>query len=256
MAAPLLLSALGAVLGAIFGAFIAVLVLRWPAGRSVRGRSACDGCGAPVAARDLVPILSFTVRRGRARCCGGPIDRVHPLAELVGAAIGAASFGMASFGIAPLPEALAGALFGWLLLALALLDTRHFWLPNRLTATLGLAGLAVALAGIGPPPGARLIGALVGYLALEGVRRGYRALRRREGLGGGDAKLFAGIGAWLGWAALPAVLLGASVLGLLCALALVIGGRRLQRTSRLPLGTFLAIAAWSLWLAGQIVRPG
>ena len=73
-----------ALLGAIFGSFIATLVVRWPTGQSVaRGRSACDACGAPVPAARLIPSLSFVVQRGKAACCGGSIDQVHPAAELL-----------------------------------------------------------------------------------------------------------------------------------------------------------------------------
>lgn len=241
-----MLMAAAAVLGAILGSFIATLVLRWPAGGTVvQGRSACDGCGTPIGAARLIPLLSYALQRGRAACCGAPIDRFHPLAEILGAVIGAVSFAVA----ADPGQALAGAIFGWLLLTLALLDARHFWLPDRLTATLALGGLTVGLVGIAPGMPARLIGGAVAFLSFAAIRLGYRRLRQREGMGGGDVKLFGALGLWLGWRMLPLLLLGAAIAGLLWSLIERARGRPLTATSSVPFGLFLAIAAWLCWLA-------
>jgi leader peptidase (prepilin peptidase)/N-methyltransferase len=240
------LALFGALLGAIIGSFVATLVLRWPADQSVaRGRSACDGCGKALSAIDLVPLASYIAYRGRARCCGTPIAPLHPLTELLAAAVGAIAFGFA-----PMPDALAGALFGWILLALALLDWRHLWLPERLTIGLAIAGLAIGWLGIGAPLPDRLIGGIVGFVAFEAVRLGYRWLRGREGMGGGDVRLFGAIGLWLGWRSLPIVLLVASLAGLAWALVLVV--RRMGPVGKLPFGAFLSLAAWLVWLVGQI----
>nr|WP_047167487.1 A24 family peptidase [Sphingomonas sp. Y57] len=248
-----MLIAAGALLGVIFGSFIATIVVRWPRGRSaVRGRSACDGCGAALGPARLVPVFSYAIQRGRAACCNGRIDPVHPLAELLGGMIGALAIAAAP----DLPQAIAGALFGWVLLTLALLDLRHFWLPNRLTAALTLAGLGVGLAGLPPDLLDRLIGGVVGFLLLEVVRRGYRWLRGRDGMGGGDPKLFGAIGLWLGWRLLPIVLLGSALAGLATALLLSLVGRRLGATSRLPFGPFLALGAWGVWIAAMAGPTG
>jgi leader peptidase (prepilin peptidase)/N-methyltransferase len=235
-------SLFGALLGGAIGSFVVTLVLRWPAGRSImKGRSACDGCGAPLGAIDLLPLASYALAAGRARCCGARIDPLHPLVELAGAAIGATALA-----VAPTFAGLAGALFGWTLLTLALLDGRHFWLPDRLTLPLLALGLCGGLAGLDPPLLDRMIGAATGYVLLEAVRIGYACVRHREGLGRGDAKLFAAIGVWLGWRALPLILLSASLIGLVLALTLF--GRAPARTDRLPLGAFLCIAAWGQWV--------
>ena len=123
-------------LGLIVGSFVGALVVRWPQGRSVvTGRSRCDACDRPLRARDMVPLLSFALLRGRCRDCGGAIDRQHPAIEAIGGAIGLAA-GWAVGG----PWAVAGAAFGWLLLALGALDLAALWLPNRLVALLAREG--------------------------------------------------------------------------------------------------------------------
>ncbi|MHA6719507.1 prepilin peptidase [Sphingomonas sp. RS6] len=242
---PLLLG----VVGAVFGSFIATLAIRWPEGRGIaKGRSACDGCGKPLAVHELVPILSYAVQRGRCRACGAAIRPSHVATELAGAAIGVGA-ALAAPGV----EAMAGAIFGWLLLALAALDLVAFWLPDRLNLALAATGLAFGAVGIGAPIAARLIGGAAGFGVLWLVAVGYQRLRGRTGLGGGDPKLFGAIGCWLGWQALPLVLLIACMIGLAVVLAMVVAGRRVQATDRLPLGVMLALAAWAVWLVPQLL---
>ena len=243
-AATIFWPAMLALLGAILGSFIATLVIRWPAGRSVlRGRSHCDSCDAALTARDLVPLLSAALSRGRCRTCGAAIDARHWQIELAALWIGAAA-GLAIGG----PVALAGALFGWLLLALAALDITDLWLPDRLTGTLALAGLATGLLGIAPAPIDRLIGGAAGFTSLWAIGAAYKALRGREGLGAGDPKLLGAIGLWLGWAMLPAVLLLAALTGLAVVLAGMIRGRAARLDDKVPFGALLAIAAYPAWL--------
>jgi leader peptidase (prepilin peptidase) / N-methyltransferase len=231
------------VLGAILGSFVGALAVRWPRGGSVaHGRSACDGCGRTLAWWELVPLVSAAALRGRCRTCAAAIDPAQPLAEALAAAIGAAA-GL----VVPGPEALAGSVFGWLLLASALLDWRAFWLPDRLTAALALAGAASAFA-FPPAPVDRAIGAAAGFATLWLVGAVYRLGRGREGLGGGDPKLAGAIGLWLGWRALPLLLLAASAVGLAAVLAARLAGRPVARDTRVPFGTLLALAAYPLWL--------
>lgn len=235
------------VLGLVFGSFIATLAIRWPEGRSVtRGRSACDACGKALKAHELMPVLSFVLQRGRCRDCGAAIRPSHLLVELLALVIGVSAALAAS---TPL-EAAAGAMFGWLLLTLAALDLTAFWLPNLLTGALAATGLATGLLGIGAPLMDRLIGGAAGFGALWAVAMLYRSVRGRHGLGGGDPKMFGGIGLWLGWQALPLVLLLASVLGLAAAAALLLLGRRVDGTTRLPFGVLLAAGAFAVWLSG------
>jgi leader peptidase (prepilin peptidase)/N-methyltransferase len=230
-------------LGAVFGSFIATIAIRWPAGRStLSGRSMCDGCGRTLTAMDLIPIISFVLLRGRCRTCGARIAPGHVVTELLGACIGVVA-GM----VAPGWEGVAGAACGWLLLALAAIDLAAFWLPNVLTGALAVVALAGGLAGLGADLEARLIGGGAGFGVLWLAAEGYRRVRGRIGLGGGDPKLFGAIGLWLGWRALPQVLLIASVAGLVVVLALTLLGRRMTGTDRLPLGTLLAGAAFFSW---------
>jgi leader peptidase (prepilin peptidase)/N-methyltransferase len=237
-------TAIGFVLGAVIGSFLAAILVRWPEGRSVmKGRSQCDSCGRTLSPRDLVPILSWLLVKGRCRHCGARIDR-----RLLAVEAGAALIGLTAIAAHPLPAALFTAIFGWWLFLLAALDVEHQWLPDRLTLPLIPAGLAIAWAGIGPPFTDRLIGAAAGFLVLALIAFAYRALRGREGLGGGDPKLFAAIGAWLGWQALPFVMLAAGLLGLVAMLLKRLRGEAVAATDSLPLGTLLALTAWPIWL--------
>jgi leader peptidase (prepilin peptidase)/N-methyltransferase len=227
-----------------FGSFIATLVIRWPQDRSVlNGRSHCDACDAVLGSRDLFPLLSAAVSRGRCRHCAAPIDPRHWQIELAALGIGAIS-GL----VVPGLTGLAGAVFGWLLLALAALDIAEFWLPDRLTLTLALTGIVAGLSGIEPSLTDRLIGGGVGFAALWLVGFAYRRLRGREGLGGGDPKLFGAIGLWLGWRMLPPVLLLAALTGLVFALVGMVRGNAARLDDRMPFGALLAIAAYPAWL--------
>lgn len=236
---PLLLG----ILGAVFGSFIATIAIRWPAARSVAtGRSACDGCGRTLTAWELVPIVSFVALRGRCRTCGTRIAPGHVVTELLGAGIG-----VVAGWVAPGGEGIAGAACGWLLLALGAIDLAAFWLPDRLTGSLAVVALAGGVAGLGADLQARLIGGVAGFAVLWIVANAYRAVRGRVGLGGGDPKLFGAIGLWLGWRALPLVLLIAALAGLAAVLLMTMAGRRFTATDRLPLGTLLAGAAFLCW---------
>lgn len=193
--------------------------------------------------------MSWLASRGRCRQCGARISPAYPLTELGAAGIGAAAALLVSRPVA------AGivALVGWWLLVLALIDLRTFRLPDALTLPLLVAGLA--LAAVRLPPGLilpdpldALVGAAAGFLVLAGIRWLYARTRGVEGLGLGDAKLAAAAGAWLGWAALPWLLLFAASTALVVAL---IVHRRLRGDLAVPFGPALALAFWGLLLAAQ-----
>jgi leader peptidase (prepilin peptidase)/N-methyltransferase len=239
------IAAFAGVLGLVIGSFIGVLTLRWPAGEGfITGRSRCDHCGHDLSARDLVPLLSYAALAGKCRHCGGRIAPRHLLIEVAAAAIG-----VLALLLHPGAEGWAGALFGWGLLALAILDAEHFWLPDALTLPLGLAGFLAGL-WLAPPLTDRAIGALAGFAILSVIALAFKLATGRDGLGGGDPKIFAAIGAWLGWQALGPVLLGASLIGIGYALVAALAGRNISGKTQLPLGTLLALAAWPIWLFG------
>lgn len=232
-------SVLAAVLGAIFGSFIAALALRWPRGEGLGGRSHCDSCGRVLGPLELVPLLSHLWLRGRCRGCGAAIHHFHARVEAAGALIGCAALL-----IMPGVAGWAWAVMGWMILPLLLLDARHYWLPDRLTIPMAVVGLLIG----GPLTGAdldqRLIGALAAGLSLLLLRWAYRAVRGRDGMGGGDPKLFAAIGAWLGWQALPLVLVLASFSGIAWA---ILGHEKRNQPAmqrRVPFGVFLGVGGW------------
>lgn len=237
---------LGATAGLIVGSFLAALVVRWPLARGMNGRSACDHCELVLTWRNLIPLVSYVAQRGRCTACGGRIDAAHPTIEALCALAGAAALAAA-----PGIVGTAGALFAWLLIALAALDLRHFWLPDQLTAVLAVVGVAAGVADTSVSFTDRLVGGLAGYAVLSAIASGYRVLRKRDGLGGGDPKLLGAIGLWLGWQMMPFVLLGASAVGLIAALALALRGDQVDATTRLPFGTLLAIAAIGLWFTSH-----
>ena len=231
--------ALGALSGLLAGSFVATLVLRWPQELALTGRSRCDACGAKLEARELVPLLSFAMQRGKCRHCGTAIDHAHPLIEVACAMVG----GLALFALPGL-GGFAGALLGWCLVALIALDVAHFWLPDRLT--LPLLGLGLLL-GPSPLPDRLLAAAVAGgsFLLLALL---YRAVRGREGLGMGDVKLAAALGSWLSLAMLPPLLLLSATLGLALVAVGFFRGRRISAETRIPFGACLAAAAFPLWL--------
>lgn len=234
-------------LGLVFGSFIATIAVRWPEKRSIAdGRSACNSCGDTLSAYELVPVLSYAVLLGKCASCRAPIRPIHVTVELIALAIGVAA-GLA----APGGEGVTGAIFGWLLLALAACDFKAYWLPNELTGALAVTGV---LAGMWFDPDmlSRILGGIAGFAVLLFVASAYRVLRGKDGMGGGDPKLFGAIGLWLGWRPLPEVLLAACVIGLLVVLALRVAGRKLELQDRMPFGVLLAVAAFGVWLAERI----
>lgn len=238
----------GFALGAIVGSFLATISIRWPRGESVLiGRSRCDSCGSLLRAYDLIPVVSFLFLRRRCRSCASPIESLHLAVEVASGAIGALS-------IALFPNwlGLIVAGVGWLLLLIATLDLYNFWLPDSLTLFLLLGSLALGPLGIDPAMPDRIIGAIAGFLVLWCMARIYRTVTSREGMGAGDPKLFAAIGALLGWQQLPFILLGAGMLGIAVVCSLHLAGRKMSAKTQVPLGTLLAGVAWPLWLMALI----
>lgn len=230
------------------GSALGVLIRRLPEGRPVVvARSQCENCGRRLGPLELIPIASFLIQRGRCRGCAAPVAPMHLTVELAAVAVAVGAAGVSSGAML-----WAGCALGWVLLALAWIDWDHFWLPDALSLPLIPAGLAATWVLAPWAIGDHAAAAALGYALFRGLGLAYRRLRGFEGLGQGDAKLLAAGGAWLGLAALPAVILGAAVLGLLGAAVLRLRGRRLTATSTIPFGPPLAAAIWLTWLAASL----
>jgi leader peptidase (prepilin peptidase) / N-methyltransferase len=233
-----------ALFGLVIGSFLNVCIYRLPRDLSiVWPASHCTTCDRDLAWYENIPILSYLALRGRCRTCGERISPVYPIIEALTAAVFVATY--AAFGVSwLLPIRL---LFGCAMIVLLVIDLQHQILPNEIT----LAGIPLGIAAsLLAPPGWRdsLIGAAAGGGMLWLMAWGYERLRHHEGLGFGDVKMLAMIGAFLGWQLMLLILVAASVLGSLTALGLMLA-RRAGWQSKLPLGTFLAGAAIpaSLW---------
>ena len=225
----------GLAAGLILGSFVNTVADRLPLGRSlVKPRSHCPGCRRTLAWWELVPVLSFIVLRGRCRSCGRPVGYRTPLVELAVGMLGA----LIGLRLGPTASGLVLLLLVCGLVALGLIDLEHGLLPDSITWPLLAGGVAWSWA-VGPGWKWSLLGLVAcgGGVWLVGL--GYRLLRGRPGLGGGDPKLAAALGAWLGpQTGLLALALGAGA-GALYGLVLIALGRAGFKTA-LPLGPFLA----------------
>lgn len=236
-------------LAPFFGSFLGVVIDRLPAGRPVlTGRSTCDHCGEKLGALELIPLISYMLQGGRCRRCGAALRMSYPLIELGALAVALGAAALVSGWLL-----LASLYLGWSLLALAVIDARHRILPDPINLPLIPAGLLATHVLMPDRLDAHLIGALVGFIALAAIAYIYRRLRDREGLGLGDAKLYAAAGAWLGVEALPGVMLVAALSALTVALARTAVGVRLNAGSEIAFGPYLAMAFWMSWLFGPLV---
>lgn len=257
---PLMLVVACALLGLFVGSFLNVVIHRLPRmmerdwhaqAAELRGeepataqrynlavpRSSCPACEQRIGALDNIPLLSYIALRGRCRHCQHPIGRRYPLVELCSALLS----GLAAwhFGTG---AALAGALlFIWALLALTCIDLDTQLLPDQITLPLLWLGLAFNLSNTYVPLADAVVGAMAGYLTLWSVFWLFKLVTGKEGMGYGDFKLLAAIGAWLGWQMLPLVILASSLVGALVGIALILGGRH-GRGTPIPFGPYLAAA--------------
>jgi leader peptidase (prepilin peptidase)/N-methyltransferase len=232
----------------VIGSFLGVVIRRLPAGRPVLwGRSRCEQCAAALDARDLLPFVSWLATGGACRHCRASIGGFYPAVEAAALAVAVVSV-VADGGSA----ARLDALLGWWLLALGWIDLRDGILPDVLTLPLAAAGLAAAWWLAPTELIDRCLGVAGGYVLLWMVAFAYRRWRDREGLGLGDAKLLAAVGAWVGASGLPTVLAGGAIAALAAALVLRVAGRAIDRHTAMPFGPALAAAAWLTWLYGPL----
>ena len=266
---PAAATAVAAVLGLIVGSFLNVVIHRlprmlergWhaqcaelrgevppaqPAYNLVVPRSACPACGHRIGALENVPVLSWLVLRGKCSACGTRISARYPIVELIAGAL--AALAIAHFG--PTWQGVAACGLLWTLLALTFIDLDTQLLPDDLTLPLLWAGLFVNLFGLFVPLPEALVGAIAGYVSLWSVYWAFKLIRGKEGMGYGDFKLLAALGAWMGWKALPAIVLLSSAVGAVIGIALVLIKRR-DHQQPLPFGPYLAAAGMIVMLSGD-----
>lgn len=269
--APLI--ALCAIVGLLVGSFLNVVILRLPArlqhdwrnqAREVLEISAdvdvidpvppdlvftgshCPSCKHKLSALDNIPLLSWLALRGRCRYCKSPISAQYPLVEaltLFASALVAWKFG---FG----PQLLAGLVLTWSLIAAAGIDARTQLLPDQITVPLMWLGLVLSLFPVFIDPTSAIIGAVIGYLSLWSVFWLFKLITGKEGMGYGDFKLLAALGAWMGAMSLLPIILMSSLIGAVIGSA-VLMKRGQDRSTPIPFGPFIAIAGWVWFVFGD-----
>lgn len=207
--------------------------------------SHCTACGHRITAMENIPVISYLLLRGKCSACKAPISARYPLVELLTGALSALliwHFGSGWTGLATL-------VFAWLLIAMTFIDADTQMLPDDLTFPLLWAGLLVNINGTFVPLQEAVIGAAAGYLALWAVYWAFKLATGKEGMGYGDFKLLAALGAWLGWTMLPTIILLSSVVGAVVGIGLIVFAKR-GRDKPIPFGPYLAAAGLIALLYG------
>ena len=216
-------------------------------------RSHCPACGAQITAMQNIPVVSYLLLRGRCASCKTPISLRYPVIEALTAVLTAVAAWRFGFGW----EAAAAILMTWTLLAISVIDIDHQLIPDSLSLPLIWIGLGLSL--FHPLPGAEVLfippktaiaGALAGYLSLWSIYHLFRLLTGKEGMGYGDFKLLAALGAWLGWHMLLPVILISAVVSAVVGISLIVF-RRHDRSVPIPFGPYLAAAGWIVMIFGQ-----
>jgi len=233
-------------LGAMFGSFLNVCILRWPREESVvRPRSRCPGCGQLIAWYDNIPVLSWLLLRGRCRHCRTRISIQYPLIELATAGIWvfmAARYGR-DF------TAVQGAVFFTILLGIALTDAREYIIPDEFSLGGLVLGLGFSLVGGFESAVTATVGALTGFGLLWLVGAVGTKLFKEDAMGGGDIKMMAMVGAFVGWQGVLLTIFLGALLGTLVFVPLSLLGRK----RLVPFGVFLSMGAAATWLAGAAI---
>ncbi|MCZ6619253.1 MAG: A24 family peptidase [Gammaproteobacteria bacterium] len=211
-------------------------------------RSHCPVCRHQLTAWQNIPVFSWAFLKARCAHCNAAISIRYPFVELLGCIL--ALWGLGMFGFTWLGFAV--LLYSWTLIALAFIDYDTQLLPDQLTLPLVWLGLITNLFGGFTDLPSAIFGAVLGYLFLWSTYWAFKLVTGKEGMGYGDFKLFAAIGAWLGWQVLPAVILIASIVGLLYALFTALTGKRTS-AQPIPFGPFLAVSGWVSLVARENV---
>ena len=269
---PLLLIATVFLLGLLIGSFINVVACRLPVMMErewkrqcmeylhpdepapdaaerfslIVPRSRCPSCGHAITALENIPVLSWLFLRGKCSACGTRISVRYPVVEFVTALLSAIVAWQLGWGW-PLAAAL---VFTWALIALTLIDFDHKLLPDSITQPLLWLGLLLSIDAVFVDMRASIIGATAGYLSLWSVYQLFKLVTGKEGMGYGDFKLLAAIGAWLGWQALPVTILLSSLVGAVVGITLILVRGR-DRNIPIPFGPYIAAAGWLALLWGK-----
>ena len=268
---PAALLAFTALLGLVVGSFLNVVIHRLPkmmerewrdqcaeilhgqAPQSDRAafnlvvpRSRCPGCGHTITALENIPVLSYLVLRGRCAECGRRISLRYPGVELLTGVMSVAVVWHFGLGL----ESAGALLLTWALIALAFIDFDTQFLPDAITLPFLWLGLLFNLDDTFAPIHASIIGAVAGYLVLWSVFHLFRLATGKEGMGYGDFKLLAMLGAWLGWTALPVIVLLSSLVGAVVGISMI-ALRGHDRNVPIPFGPYLAVAGWIALMWGD-----
>jgi len=270
---PLVATAIAAFVGLCVGSFVNVVIHRlpkmlergWqaqcaelrgedpapgPAYNLVVPRSACPACGLRITALQNIPVVSWVVLRGRCAGCKAPISARYPVVEVLGGLLAAGA--VWRFGVTP--QGIGACVLLWSLLALTMIDFDTQLLPDSLTLPLLWGGLIANLWSTFAPLPDAVIGAVAGYLSLWTIYWLFKLIRGKEGMGYGDFKLLAALGAWLGWQLLPVIVLLSSVVGAAIGVTLIVFKGR-DHNVPLAFGPYLAIAgAIALFFGPALVK--
>jgi len=273
---PWLLSTSAVLLGLVLGSFLNVVILRLPRMLEASWRrdcaellgsdapapetdapplslsqpaSTCPACGHRIRAHENIPILSYLLLRGRCSACKNRISPRYPLIEGLTALL--TLIVVIHFGLTV--QTAAALVLTWSLIALAVIDLDTQLLPDAITLPLIWIGLALSLFGVFALPEEAIVGAIAGYLSLWVVFQLFRLATGKEGLGYGDFKLLALLGAWLGWTALPQIILLSALVGALVGIGLILSGRHAS-DKPLPFGPYLAAAGWISLIWGESIN--
>lgn len=211
-------------------------------------RSSCPNCGHMITALENIPVISYLIQRGKCSSCKTSISAQYPILELATALLSVIVVWQMGFSW----QSAAALVFTWSLITLSTIDFKTQLLPDQITLPLVWLGLLINLNGIFTDYSSSLIGAVLGYLSLWSVYHLFRLLTGKEGMGYGDFKLLAALGAWMGWQMLPIIILLSSVLGALIGITLMATGKHKQGTP-MPFGPFLALAGWVALFWGEAI---
>lgn len=214
-------------------------------------RSRCPHCGHAISAIENIPVLSYLVLKGQCRSCQASISIRYPFIEII---TGVAS-GLAAWHFGFNWACIGSLLLTWSLIALTFIDLDHQLLPDKITLPFVWLGIFFNLFGIYTDLASSVIGAIAGYLSLWSIYHLFRLITGKEGMGYGDFKLLAVLGAWMGWQYLPMIILLSSLVGAVVGISLILL-RRHQRDIPIPFGPYLAAAGWIALIWGEPLNQG